>query len=75
MPGTDTLKEKPGQLTQRAKLVKRLVNSLQSKSSFSEEMQARYMVPCTEVEFSTYRPYVIRLVFTKTFPSSFRGQF
>lgn len=49
MPGTDALKEKPGQLTQGAKLVKRLVNSLQSKSSFSEEMQARCMVPCTEV--------------------------
>lgn len=51
MPGTDALKEKPGQLTQGAKLVKRLVNSLQSKSSFSEEMQARCMVPCTEVSF------------------------
>lgn len=49
MPGPDALKEKPGQLPQGAKLVKRLVNSLQSVSSFSEEMQARCMVPCTEV--------------------------
>lgn len=49
MPGTDALKEKPGQLTQGAKLVKRLVNSLQSKNSFLEEMQAKCVISCTEV--------------------------
>lgn len=70
MPGPDALKEKPGQSPQGAKLVKRLVNSLQSVSSFSEEMQARCMVPCTEVWCLTYRPYVIRLVFTKKLPAS-----